>query len=218
MKEKAELLSGCIFVILFVLWTVLIQIVDVQPIGQCGTNVGFAELNGRFHEMTGIHMMMYIITDWLGLVPIFVCMIFAGVGFVQLIKKKSLFKVDIDIIILGFYYIIVIFCYLIFEMIPINYRPILIEERLEVSYPSSTVLLVMSVMPTLVFQTKQRLKNDMLIKMICVFSVLFSVFMVVGRMISGVHWFTDIIGSVLFSMGLFFTYDAAITMCGKTKN
>ena len=80
-------------------------------------------------------MEIYTITDWLGLVPIFICMIFGGIGCVQLMKGRSLFKVDYDIILLGKYYVLVVFGYLIFEMIPINYRPILIEGFMEASYP-----------------------------------------------------------------------------------
>ena len=102
----------------------------------------------------------------MGLVPIFICIIFGGIGFVQLIKRKSLFKVDCDIILLGIYYIIVIGYYLIFEMIPINYRPMLVEGFMEASYPSSTTLLVLSVMPTLIYQVNYRLKNDALKKLL----------------------------------------------------
>ena len=137
-----NLLFGGIFIATFVLWTVLIQMVDVQPHGQNGTNIGFATLNCWFHRFTGVHMMIYSITDWMGLVPVVVCLIFAGVGLVQLIKKRSLFKVDPDIIILGIYYIVVILAYIFFEMIPINYRPILINGVMEASYPSSTIGIV----------------------------------------------------------------------------
>ncbi|MBR0305628.1 MAG: phosphoesterase PA-phosphatase, partial [Lachnospiraceae bacterium] len=151
MKEnkKNPLSAGGIFLIVFILWTILVRTVDVQPIGPNGTNVGFAAWNGWFHELTGVHMELYTITDWLGLIPIVVCMIFAGVGLKQWICRRNLFKVDYDILILGIYYAAVILSYLVFEMIPINYRPILIEGRMEVSYPSSTTLLVLCVMPTL---------------------------------------------------------------------
>ena len=194
----------------FVVWTILIQTVDVQPAGQNGTDIGFATINCRFHQMTGVHMVIYTITDWLGLVPIFICLIFAGIGLAELIQRKSLFKVDYDILVLGIYYIIVIFGYLIFEMIPINYRPVLIDGFNEASYPSSTTLLVLSVMPTLWFQAKRRMKNEILLKCVCVFSVLFSIFMVVGRTIAGVHWLTDIMGSILLSTGLFLLYRAIV--------
>lgn len=162
-KSGKTLLSvGMILVVAFAVWTVLIQRVDVQPVGQNGTNIGFASLNCRFHKLTGVHMTIYNVTDWLGLVPIFICMLFGGIGFVQLFKRRNLFKVDFDIIILGIYYVLVIFGYVIFEMIPINYRPILIKGIMEASYPSSTTLLVLSVMPTLNFQVKRRMKNTMM--------------------------------------------------------
>lgn len=210
-----ELILGCILIGVFAVWTALIQIVDVQPVGQNGTNIGFATFNSWFHKVTDVHMTLYTITDWLGLVPILICMIFAGVGVVQLVKRKSLFKVDTDIILLGVYYVIVIMGYLLFEMIPINYRPILIEGRMEASYPSSTTLLVMSVMPTLSMQVNRRLQADRTKRIINICSISFLLFMVLGRLISGVHWFTDIIGSVFLSTGLFCIYKGIVSIFDK---
>ncbi|MBR5595823.1 MAG: phosphatase PAP2 family protein [Lachnospiraceae bacterium] len=211
-KTKGLFIIGSLFLIAFVIWTLLIQIVDVQSIGQKGTEIGFATFNMWFHHLTGVHMVIYTITDWLGLVPIFVCMIFGGIGLGQWIKRRILLKVDFDIIVLGIYYVIVILGYLIFEMIPINYRPILIEGFMEASYPSSTTLLVLSVMPTLIFQVKKRVKNVMVKKVISILAMLFSLFMVLGRWICGVHWFTDIIGSILLSAGLFYIYRAVVVL------
>lgn len=206
--NKRLLFTGLAFIILFALWTVLIQIIDVKSIGVNGTDVGFATINSRFHSLIGVNMTLYSITDWAGLVPIFVCMLFGVTGLFQAVKRKSLIKVDSDIIILGVYYVIVILCYLIFEMIPVNYRPILINGIMEASYPSSTTLLVLCVMPTLVFQVKNRVKNVTFKTIICIITILFSVFMVTGRLISGVHWVTDIIGSVFLSAGLYNLYKA----------
>jgi undecaprenyl-diphosphatase len=214
---KRLLLLGVIFVIAFAVWTLLIQIVDVQPVGQNGTNIGFAAFNCWFHKLTGVHMTLYAITDWLGLVPLFVCLLFGWIGLCQLIKRRSLFKVDCDIIFLGIYYVIVILGYLIFEMVPINYRPILIEGFMEVSYPSSTTLLVLSVMPTLVFQVNRRLENATVKNTIGILTMLFSAFTVIGRLISGVHWFTDIVGSLLLSTGLFAVYKAVVLFCYKEE-
>ena len=212
MKEnkKNTLFAGGIFLIVFILWTILVRTVDVQPIGPNETNVGFAAWNGWFHKLTGVHMELYMITDWLGLIPVFICMIFAGVGLKQWINRRKLFKVDYDILILGIYYVFVILCYLFFEMIPVNYRPILIEGRMEVSYPSSTTLLVLCVMPTLIEQTMRRLKHIKLKLIIRVVTVWFSVFMVLGRLVSGVHWFTDIVGAMILSAGLFLIYKGVV--------
>ena len=217
MNEKRNLLMGVGLIGAFALWTVLIQWVDVQAVGQNGTRIGFADYNVCFHQLTGVHMTLYTITDWLGLVPIFICLCFGVMGLVQLIKRRDLLRVDSDILLLGVYYVMVIACYLIFEMIPINYRPVLIEGRLEASYPSSTTLLVLSVMPTLIFQTNRRVSNTMIRKVVAVFVIAFSAFMVIGRLISGVHWATDIIGSVLLSAGLFMLYRSAVLYSDKAK-
>ena len=217
MKEKRNLLTGVGVIGAFVLWTVLIRRVDVQAVGQNGTKVGFADFNVWFHQLTGVNMTLYTITDWLGLVPIFICLSFGGLGLVQLIKRRSLLRVDSDILLLGVYYVLVIVCYLIFEMIPINYRPVLIEGRLEASYPSSTTLLVLSVMPTLMCQTYRRVENPLIRKAVATFVIAFSMFMVFGRLISGVHWATDIIGSILLSAGLYMLYRSVVMYTDKVK-
>ena len=216
-KAKSNLFIGVMLLVFFALWTVLIRTVDVKPVGVNNTDVGFATLNTWFHSITGVNMTLYTVTDWLGLVPLLVCLVFGFFGLIQLIKRKSLFKVDLDILLLGIYYVIVISFYLIFEAVPINYRPILIGGFAEASYPSSTTLLVLSVMPTLAFQLNSRLKNITLTKVITVVILLFSAFMVIGRLISGVHWLTDIVGSVILSTGLFCMYKGVI-LWNSTKN
>lgn len=211
---KKLLILGIALLVMFAIWTWLVQCVDVQPAGPGGTEIGFATFNCWFHSITGVHMAIYTITDWSGLVPILVCMAFGGMGLAQLIKRKSLFKVDRDLIFLGIYYVVIIWGYLIFEMIPINYRPILIDGMLEASYPSSTTLLVLSVMPTLIFQVNRRSANPVLKEIVCGLTVLFSAFMVIGRLIAGVHWFTDIVGAVILSTGLYCLYKAmALLFC-----
>ena len=45
--------------------------------------------------------------------------------------------------------------------------------------------------------------------------ICFSAFMVIGRLIAGVHWFTDIVGAVLLSAGLYCIYKAAVLLCAK---
>ena len=219
MKEKGKglLWIGVMFIVGFVIWTFLVLKVDVQPLGVNGTNIGFATINCWFHQLTGVHMEIYTITDWLGLVPIILCMLFGGIGCVQLIKRRSLLKVDYDIIFLGIYYIIVIVGYLIFEMVPINYRPILIEGGMEASYPSSTTLLVLCVMPTLIEQVNRRVEKKMIKKIVNVLTICFSAFVVLGRLISGVHWLTDIVGSIMLSVGLFCIYKVAVLLCYKRE-
>ena len=209
-KTKRIVSDGILLLTAFAVWTFLIQTVDVQQIGPRQSAVGFATVNGWFHRLTNVHWMLYTLTDWLGLVPIVVCLLFAYVGLAQLVQRRSLLKVDLDILLLGVYYVLVIFAYLLFEMVPLNCRPVLIEGILEASYPSSTTLLVLSVMPTLHFQAERRLKNSALRHCIKVLTMLFSVFMVVGRLLSGVHWLTDIVGAIFLSGGLFLLYKVSV--------
>lgn len=207
--SKNHLLLGALLLFLFLVWTILITLIDVEPVGPNGSYVGFASFNSWFHELTGVHMLIYTVTDWLGLVPIIICLCFAGLGFAQWIKRKNMFRVDADILLLGAYYILVIAGYSFFEMVPVNYRPILISGYLEASYPSSTTLLVLSVLPTLKYQVYRRVKNRALRKAVAFFVAAFSCFMVIGRLVSGVHWFTDIVGGVLLSTGLYCIYEGA---------
>lgn len=214
---KRNISLGIALLIGFALWTVLILFVDVQSVGPNASKVGLATFNTWFHQLTGAHMTLYTVTDWLGLVPIVVCLCFGCLGLVQFIKRRSLFKVDADILLLGDYYILVIFGYLFFEMVPINYRPILIDGFLEASYPSSTTLLVLTVMPTLTFQVNRRCKDLMIKRITMIIAIVFSAFMAIGRLISGVHWATDIIGSILLSFGLFKLYQSAVIATDNTN-
>lgn len=201
----------------FVIWTVAISFLDIQAIGPNGSSVGFATLNELVHKLTGVHMTLYIITDWLGLVPLFFVFGFAILGLVQLIQRKSFFKVDRSILVLGGFYIIVMALYLLFEVFIINYRPVLIDGHLEASYPSSTTMLVLCVIPTAMMQLNSRILNQTFRKVILGFLVIFTAFMVIGRLISGVHWFTDIVGGILLSTGLVILYHFVSTL-SATKN
>ena len=196
----------------FAVWTLLVSIIDVKAIGPNGSSVGFAALNAFVHRITGVNMNLYSITDWLGLVPIFVCISFAIFGLIQWIKRKKIKTVDYSIFVLGAFYIIVITAYLMFENLIINYRPVLINGFLEASYPSSTTMLVLCVMPTAIMQFKDRIKNKLLHKIITAAISAFIIFMVIGRLLSGVHWFSDIIGGILLSTGLVALYDFAVKL------
>ena len=209
-RIRNSLVASISLLAAFMLWTVAICFVDVSAIGPQGTSVGFAGINGFVHNLTGVHLGLYNITDWFGLVPIFVCMGFGILGLVQWVKRKSICKVDHDILVLGGFYIVTIAAYLFFENVVINYRPVLIGGYLEASYPSSTTLLVMCVMPTAIMQLGSRIRNKALRNIVVVSIVAFIAFMVVGRLISGVHWFTDIVGGALLSAGLVMLYYSVI--------
>lgn len=199
----------------FGLWTVAVCFVDVQTIGPQGSSVGFATINQFVHRLTGVHFLLYTITDWLGLIPIGVCLGFAVLGFIQLCKTKSFLKVDHSLLVLGGFYIVTIAAYVLFEIFVVNFRPVLINGYLEASYPSSTTMLVTCVMPTAMMQLNDQIKGHTF--KVCINFVItaFIAFMVIGRLISGVHWVTDIIGGILLSSGLVMMYHSFISLVQK---
>ena len=199
----------------FLLWTGLVCTVDVRAIGPQGSSVGFSALNQLFHNFTGVHMSLYFITDWLSLVPLCFVAGFAILGLVQWIQRKQLLLVDSSILILGGFYIVTISIYLLFETVVVNYRPILINGFLEASYPSSTTILVICVMSTATMQLNGRIKNPALKKGLAAIITAFMVFMVLGRLLSGVHWLTDIVAGGLLSAGLVMMYHAIIDRTRK---
>ena len=205
-KLKNSFFISLVLLGMFIVWTAAVCSVDLQPIGPQQSCVGFASLNSFVHSLTGVHMSLYTITDWLSIIPVAVIAGFALLGLCQWIKRKKLSEVDYSILVLGIFYIIVMAIYILFEIYIVNYRPVLINGHLEASYPSSTTVLVLCVMPTAVMQFNRRIKTEVLRVSIEIAVCVFTVFMVVCRLISGVHWFSDIIGGILLSSGLVLLY------------
>ena len=207
-KKKIALALGISILALFAVWTALLCVVDVQPIDPLGGDVGFATFNSHLHSVIGTHIALYEITDLLSLVPIFTALGFGILALCQCIKRKSPLKVDKSLIALCVFYIAVIGVYMLFEFVVINYRPILIEGVAEPSYPSSTTLLVSCVMPTAAIELNKRIKSTLPRRSILLAITAFTAFMVITRFLSGVHWTTDIIGGMIFSIGAVLIYSA----------
>lgn len=210
MKKKNYLITALCLIVTFIVWTIAISLIDVQAVGPQGTVVGFATINKAFHALTGTNMDLYVITDWLGLIPLSIIVIFAIWGLIQWIKRKRIMKVDRDILVLGCFYIVVMATYVLFETFTINYRPILIDGFLEGSYPSSTTMLVLCVIPTTIIQINQRMSMKVYKTIITLLLSIFIAYMIIGRLFSGVHWLTDIIGGALISSGLVLLYYSVI--------
>lgn len=214
MKKRTiqKLICFACFFTAFVIWTIFVCVWDVNAIGPNGSSVGLAKMNAYFHELTGVNMLLYTITDWLGMIPLLFVLGFAILGCIQWISRKSIKKVDGNLLLLGGFYLLIFFVFIFFEIVVINYRPILIAGVLEASYPSSTTMLSLCVMLTSTIQIKQRLKSPTLCYFITVGLLSFAFLMVIGRLISGVHWFSDIIGGILLSAALVFLYKFVISL------
>ena len=209
-KKNANkfLAGGAVFAVLFLIWIALIKLVDVSAIGAEGTEVGLAGINKAIHEALGVNMTLYKITDILGYVALLVAGLFALFGLVQLIKRKSLAKVDGAIYALAGLYVVTIGLYVIFEKVIINYRPVIMpdEVALEASFPSSHTMLACVIFGSAIVMIGKYIDNDMLRKLLIALAAVLLILVVAGRLVSGVHWFTDIVGGVLISGALVFTF------------
>ena len=201
--------SAAVMLLLFCVFTLVVATVDVQPIGPNGSSVGLAAINGAFARLIGTHPAWYTITEWLSIAIILVPLCFALLGLRQLIRRRSLLRVDSDILLLGVFYVLVVLCYVGFDHFVINYRPVLIDGVLEPAYPSSHTMIFLCVMGTAILQIRRRLARTPLCRILTVFLSAIMIITIVGRILSGVHWLTDIIGGVLLAATLTLFYYAA---------
>ena len=200
---------------LFVIFTLSVKIIDVKAVGVNNTEIGFATLNVFIHSFLGVNKSWYNITEFLGVVPIIIVLFFAGIGVYQLIKRKSIFKIDRDILMLGVFYIFVAISYLIFEVVVINYRPILVDGVLEASYPSSHTILAICIIGTAIIQANERIHKNKIKNYVDFILAMIMILIVVGRLLSGVHWFTDIVGGTILSISFVMFYSYTIDYLKK---
>ena len=217
MKNKNNLLVSGFSGLLVMLLIVLVRFIDVRPIGPEGTSIGLSRLNGFFFRLSGVNILWYHITDWLGVAAILVAFLFAMAGFVQLIKRRSILKVDHEILALGGLYIVVIGLYVLFEIVIVNYRPIIMPDGThpEASFPSSHTMLVCVIMGSAIMLIGKYLKEKPLCRVLRGFYSAIIGITVIGRLIAGVHWFTDIVGGILISIFLLSLFSEVLKRTGR---
>jgi len=213
-KQKRNIIISTTLITLSILFTLLVKVVDVQQIGVEGTSIGFATINQFVFKTLKENELWYNITEILGLVALATVAIYGLIGLTQVIKRKSLLKVDKEIIALGIFYVVVIGIYILFEKVIVNYRPVLIDGIKEASYPSSHTLITICLCISAVIINK-KLFNNKITKYANLLLLVIMSTTVIGRLLSGVHWFTDIIGGILISTALLTTFYTIISKSNK---
>ena len=213
-RVNKNIIISIILFILAIVFTVMVKLIDVNSAGLTNTSVGFSHLNQFIFDTFGVNMFWYDLTEIMGLIAIVLAASYALIGLIQLIKRKSLLKVDKEIIILGIFYVIVILLYILFEKFIVNYRPILIDGVLEASYPSSHTLMIICLCGSAII-INRCLFNNKFTKIINILLVMVILMTVVGRLVSGVHWFTDIIGGIIIASALLMAFYSVISMLKK---
>ena len=197
MKRK-NLIITILLLVSSIIFIVLLKRIDIKCDAVNNSCIGLATINQFIFDKIGVNMIWYTITDWLGIIPILMSVVYAIIGLKQLMKRKSIKKVDKEILCLGVFYILVILIYILFEKCIINYRPILMNGFLEASFPSSHTLITICLCGSSII-VNNRLFKKKFTKMLNVISLFIIIITIIGRLISGVHWFTDIIGGILIS-------------------
>ena len=203
--KKKNIIIASILTVVSIVYTLLVKYVDVKDIGPNNSSVGFATLNNAFKNLVGNTNIIYKISELFGYLLLLLVLIYGCIGLYQLIKRKSLFKVDREIIILGCFYVLMMIVYVLFEKVVINYRPILIDGELEPSFPSSHTLLSLCVGLSSLIVSKKYFNKEY-IKTINLITIILMCVTLLTRIISGVHWISDIIGGVLISCALVSCY------------
>ena len=217
---KKKLIASAVCFGLFLLLILLIKTVDVAAVGPEGTKIGLSKLNVAIHEMFGEHLGWYKITNILGYLAILIALCFAAIGGLQLIYRRSVLKVDKEILLLGGLYVVTVLFYILFEKVIVNYRPMLMPDGdgIEASFPSSHTVLSCVILGSGLLLLKKYARKNRTVQL--VLTVIFAVMLaliVAGRLLSGVHWFTDIIGGLLLSAALLNAYEGLLRLWKRKK-
>lgn len=209
--QKKYIVTAGLFV-LFIIYTILVATIDVQAVGPQKSKIGFASINMAVFQSLGESAFWYTLTKYLGVIAIVVVLGFGVVGLIQMIQRKNFFRTDLEILMLGGFYVVMAVFYAFFEKVILNYRPVLEDGKLEASYPSSHTMLVCCVMATAIIQFNRMIKNQTVCILADIVAVAIIALMVMGRLLSGVHWLTDIVGGVIISAALVMLYVSAVQM------
>ena len=195
----------------FALFTLLVSRVDIRPIGPEGSSVGFATINGFVFRLLGTRPIWYTVTEWIAATAIVLALVIATEGAWQRMRRKSICKVDRLLLITGGFWAAMAACYLFFECVVINCRPVLTEGSLEASYPSSHTLFVACIAAAAAERVRtHRPQNRNIQRLADLAALFFTTVTAVGRLLAGVHWATDIVASLLLASGLIALYRAAL--------
>lgn len=216
-SNQKLILINILLLLIAVGYTLIVKYVDVQAIGPKLSEVGLGTINKSYWDLIGYNDFWYKITKYLGVVPFLIVAFYGLQGLLQVIKRKSILKVDKKILSLGGFYVLVGATYVLFEKLIINYRPMIIDNELEASFPSSHTMLAVCICLSSLLISKFYVKNEKIRKYFDIGTIILMLVLVIGRLLSGVHWFSDILGGVIISIFLVSIYYTLINIFPDKK-
>ena len=214
-QSSPSIVPTAVMIVLFAALTAALKIVDLQPIAADGSLVGFGTVNLAFHNLTGVNWTLYSVTEYGGYLAIASMLVFFVIGLAQLVRTRSPKGVDKAIYLIAVAYVIMLVLYVGFDKIAINWRPVLVDGELEPSFPSSHTFLAIGTMGCAITWVRDRVRSSGARSAATIICALIALIVVAGRLLSGVHWLTDIIGGVLLGLALVFAYRYCVQRFAK---
>ncbi len=213
-RTRRGYLISCVLFVLFVVFTVLISAVGVgkTPVKVVGADgviqpgeeisVGFSGLNTAASDALGYSGTWYKLSKYLG----YVCILAAGAlclwAVWQAISRHGIAQMDRDLSCFCLLMIAMLIFYALFEVLKLNYRPVMLEGKLDASYPSThTLVALCGAGGAAIFVSRLKIRRELRLAGIGILG-LAAFLTVLCRLLSGVHWVTDILGGVLLSAAL----------------
>lgn len=208
-----NIILGISFLFLFCFLIILLQI-DKAVIAESGKAVGLSHINklatySYDSDSSTFSNLLFYATFLIVLGAVIL-------GVFQLIKGKSLKKVDVEIIVFGISIVVAAIFWLAFDkVIKINVRPI---DASEGSYPSThvfltTFFLLMGRMLLLKYKDEKSIKISSLILVI-----VYIIAMVLLRVSAGKHYITDVVGGVFLGLAFYFLTTGIINIIKNKPN
>ncbi len=208
---RRNYLTAVLLFVLFAIFTLIVKNIDVEAIGPQGSTVGLARFNRLVLDTVKADPNWDRITDLLALVSAAFGAGFMFLALKQVLRRRSLWKVDFGLVLLAAHFVLMCAAYILFEMVIINYRPVLTEEGLEASYPSSHTMFVLCIMiPAVILFHRYLRRHIFLLVLVDILCIALIAQAPVGRIMAGMHWATDVIGACILSAALCMLYYAVL--------
>lgn len=203
--------------LVFAIFTILVKFVDTSVVATTGTQIGLSSINKPLFDFFGANETWGTISTLLFVIAGVVVLTLATIAVVEMIKSKSLFKINHKLLLVALLYVLTAIFYVIFEFVIINYRPLLDEGLIKASYPSSHTLLICVVCLSACLIVPDYIKSNPLKITITTILCLISVLAPITRLLAGMHWFTDVVASIILSLALVMLYYSTSSYISSKK-
>lgn len=205
-QGKKWFLAALILTAVFVVLTITVKYVDQKNIGS--QVIGWATINLWWRDIIGVRNFWQIASHIFAAITLIILVMFLVWQAIALLRRKSFRTMPRHWWFFDLTLIALALCYIVFQIMVINFRPLLIDGVAELSYPSSHVLLLATLWPVFILTLSREVKSRPWLRVASVIGIIVMTVGIIARLLSGYHWFTDIIGGIMLGAVLTCWYQA----------